>query len=354
MNNHIVSFLMLRYWRNKVLNTKNEILDTKKAKVDLIAADEIFVQVHNTYNYWVSNYGRVVNNLKGADNFYMYKTGDTHLTLTNHYVNDERVPLDITIKNLVAKHFLFKIKGKDIVYQVDGDKDNNYYKNLVYVDSGELYALRIGTECISTFEHRQEYIDYIYKGHEKSKIAYRMIFKRTHEKETKEHYPHYADATMYKPWEDDPELCIEYLESIHYDCNGEQMVVDKDLLCKGNKEYAPGKICWLPWSLNVVLSNSKKHYNAKYNRFQSELPYGVRYDASRNKYYGIICMDKALRDNKDTNKPLKLKYRDTPEEAFADYKKHKEAYILMMADKYIDWLPANVYDALIDYEVEPY
>lgn len=49
-----------------------------------------------------------------------------------------------------------------------------------------------------------------------------------------------------------------------------------------------------------------------------------------------------------------LRYRDTPDEAFADYKKHKEAYIIMMADKYIDLLPINVYDALIDFEVEQY
>ena len=104
-----------------------------------------------------------------------------------------------------------------------------------------------------------------------------------------------------------------------------------------------------------MLSNSKKHYNAKYNRYKNaELPYGVRYDSARDKYYAEISMDKALRDEIEKTRPLKLKYRNTREEAFADYKKHKEAYIIMMADKYIDYLPVDVYDALIDYEVEPY
>lgn len=185
-----------------------------------------------------------------------------------------------------------------------------------------------------------------------------MIYLRTHDKDTQEYYPHYADAAMYKLWEDDPELCIAYLESIYYECNGEQMVVDKDLFCKGNKEYAPGKICWLPWTLNVALSNSKKAYirdeSVLGRKLNKELPLGVRYDAVRNKYYGEISMDKSLRDNKEMSKPFKLKYRNTPEEAFADYKKHKEAYIIMLADKYMDWLPMNVYDALIDYVVEPY
>lgn len=333
---------------------KNEFLNLKKAKIEPIAPDEIFVQVNNTHNYWVSNYGRVVNNLNGKDNFYMYKTGNVHLTLTSYYIDGERVPKDIYIKNLVAEHFLFKQIGKDSIYFVDGNKENNYYKNLVMLDSKELYAVKRGIVSIEEFVARQEYMEYFYKGNLRAREGYNTMYKRTHDKEFKKQFPQYADATMYKPWEDDPELAIEYLESILYECNGEQMVVDKDLLCKGNKEYAPKKICWLPWTLNVMLSNSKKHYNAKYNRYNnSELPYGVRYDSVRDKYYAEIQMDKLLRGD---SKPRKLpkRYRDTPEEAFADYKKHKEAYIIMMADKYVDWLPMEIYDALINYVVEPY
>lgn len=334
---------------------KEEFLNLKKAKIEPIAPDEIFVQVHNTHNYWVSNHGRVVNNLKGKDNFYMYKTGNVHLTLTNYYVDGERIPKDTYIKYLVAEHFLFKQRGKEKILFIDGDKDNNYYKNLIYVDDKEAYAVKTGMASIDEYVVRQEYIDYTYKGSQKAREGYNMMYKRTHDKEFQKYFPQYNDVTMYKPWEDDPELCMEYLESIFYECNGEQMVVDKDLLFKGNKDYAPGKICWLPWTLNTMLSNSKKHYNAKYNRLNNaELPYGVRYDSARDKYYAEITMDKALREEIEKVRPLKLRYRNTPEEAFADYKKHKEAYIIMMADKYIDYLPVEVYDALIDYEVEPY
>ena len=333
---------------------KNEFLNLKKAKIEPIAPDEIFVQVNNTHNYWVSNCGRVVNNLNGKDNFYMYKTGNVHLTLTSYYIDGERVPKDTYIKNLVAEHFLFNQTGKENIYFVDGNKENNYYKNLVMLDSKELYAVKRGIVSIEEFVARQEYMEYIYKGNLRAREAYNTMYKRTHDAEFKKQYPQYADATMYKAWEDDPELAIEYLESIIYECNGEQMVVDKDLLCKGNKDYAPGKICWLPWTLNVMLSNSKKHYGGKYNRqYNTELPYGVRYDSARDKYYAEIQMDKLLRGD---SKPRKLpkRYRNTPEEAFADYKKHKEAYIIMMADKYVDWLPMDVYDALINYVVEPY
>lgn len=337
------------------MKNKHEFLDIRKAGFEPVAEDEIFVKVHNTHNYWISNYGRPVNNLKGKDNFYMYKTGNVHLTLTSYYIGGERVPKDIYIKDLVAEHFLVKPKGKDHIYFVDGNKENNYYKNLVYLDSKELYAVKNGVENIEKYLYRQEYIDYLYKGNQKVREAYNLMYKRTHDEETKKYFPQYADATMYKPWEDDPELCMEYLESIYYECGGEQMVVDKDLLCKGNKEYAPGKICWLPLTLNVMLSNSKKHYNLKHNRLHNEeLPYGVRYDEERDKYYAEITMDKALRGDIEKVRPKRFKYRDTPEEAFADYKKHKEAYIIMMADKYMDYLPVKIYDALIDYEVEPF
>lgn len=71
----------------------------------------------------------------------------------------------------------------------------------------------------------------------------------------------------------------------------------------------------------------------------AELPYSVRYDSARDKYNAEITMDKTLMDELEKVRPLKLRYRDTPEEVFADYKKHKEAYISMMADKYLDYLP---------------
>lgn len=337
------------------MTSQKEILNINKTGFEPVAKDEIFVQVHGTYNYWVSNHGRVINNIKGKGKFYMYKTGNVHLTLTNHYVNGERFPKDTYTKDLVAEHFLFPQRGKDTVYHVDGNKDNNYYKNLVYIDSKELYKIKKGIASVDKFVARQEYVDYIYTGHKKVQVAYNMMYKRTHDPETKKYYPQYADATMYKKWEDDPELCMEYLESIYYECDGEQMVIDKNLIQKGNKEYAPGKICFLPWTLNVMLSNSKKHYNAKRNRLNNaDMPYGVRYDDTRGKYYAEISMNKDLRGDNIERKQLKLRYRDTPEEAFADYKKHKEAYILMMADKYIDYLPVEIYDALIDYEVEPF
>ena len=41
------------------------VLDTKKYGIGLISEDGIFVLVNGTNNYWISNYGRLVNNLRG-------------------------------------------------------------------------------------------------------------------------------------------------------------------------------------------------------------------------------------------------------------------------------------------------
>lgn len=103
-----------------------------------------------------------------------------------------------------------------------------------------------------------------------------------------------------------------------------------------------------------MLSNCKRHYNRSDSLIRNKdkgLPLGVRYDESRKKYYGLIKMDKSLSCDSDV---IALNYWDTPEEAFAEYKRHKEAYILIMADKYKNRIPKYIYEALLKVQVEPY
>lgn len=82
---------------------------------------------------------------------------------------------------------------------------------------------------------------------------------------------------------------MEWHWANYYECEGESMAVDKDLLCPGNKEYAPDKCCILPQTLNTMLSNRKKHYSSRRTRRNNPvLPLGVRYSSSREKYYGVF------------------------------------------------------------------
>ena len=56
------------------------VLDVKQSGIELMANDEVFVLVNDTNNYWISNHGRVTNNLRG--HFHMHKTGCVHFTLS--------------------------------------------------------------------------------------------------------------------------------------------------------------------------------------------------------------------------------------------------------------------------------
>lgn len=75
-----------------ILNEKGELQEIAKdkckpvehpIKYKLKNAFEVFVRVGDTENYWISNYGRCVNNLncKKKDKFYEHKQGKCHYTV---------------------------------------------------------------------------------------------------------------------------------------------------------------------------------------------------------------------------------------------------------------------------------
>lgn len=181
------------------------------------------------------------------------------------------------------------------------DRNNCHYRNLVWVGDDEYIDLERGILLTEELGRQQEYIPYITL---KSNTEY-------------------------------------------YECGGESMAVDKDLLFQGNKEYAPDKCCILPQTLNTMLSNCKKHRLPKWKSAKMDLPLGVRYDNGMGMYYGEI---KPF----GHDEVVRLSYWETPEQAFEEYKKHKQADILMMADKYKSRIPKKVYDALLRFEVKPY
>ena len=124
------------------------------------------------------------------------------------------------------------------------------------------------------------------------------------------------------------------------------MQVDKDLFGNGSGMYHPDFCCILPQGLNALLANSKKHYKDGETP-DNVLPLGVRYSSRAGKYYGEITFTGA-------ENTVMLSEWDTPEEAFAEYKRMKQADILIVAAKYKEKVPGYIYDALLKVEVEPY
>ena len=130
------------------------VLDVKKSGIELIADDEVFVLVNGTNNYWISNHGRTVNNLR--NNFHMHKTGYAHYTLSGI---DKKI--ETYTDKLVAEHFLERPDKCNKIWHIDRDKNNCYYRNLIWVNNEEYIDLQRGIMLVEELGRQQEYIPYI-------------------------------------------------------------------------------------------------------------------------------------------------------------------------------------------------
>lgn len=151
---------------------------------------------------------------------------------------------------------------------------------------------------------------------------------------------------MWQGWIDNPKSFVRWYLEHYYECGDEEMDVDKDLFGDGSGMYHPDFCCILPKGLNTLLANSKKHYKEG-GTPENTLPLGVRYSNRRKKYYGEITFTGAER-------PIPLSEWDTPEEAFAEYRRMKQADILRVAAEYKGKIPDYIYKKLLEVEVEPY
>lgn len=88
------------------------VLDIKASGIELIADDEVFVLVNGTNNYWISNHGRMTNNLHGK--FYMHKTGYAHFTLSGI-----EKKIETFTDKLAAEHFLENPNGYKKIWHID-------------------------------------------------------------------------------------------------------------------------------------------------------------------------------------------------------------------------------------------
>lgn len=226
-------------FREYISIADEKVLDIKKAGIKLVADDEIFIMVNGTNNYWISNHGRMVNNLHGK--FHMHKSGYVHYTLFGM-----ESKIDTYTDKLVAEHFLENTNPKEYnrIWHLDRNKENCFYKNLVWVDCKEYYHLKRGDSRIEDLGRQQEYVPYITL---KSNTAYSIwngIYIRCYKDNRV-----YDGSYMCDLWKNDKDSFVEWWHSEYYECEGESMAVDKDLLYPGNKEYAPDKCCIIPQTL---------------------------------------------------------------------------------------------------------
>ena len=130
-------------------------------------------------------------------------------------------------------------------------------------------------------------------------------------------------------------------EENYYECNGEVMQLDKDILVKGNKIYSRETCIFVPQRINNLFT---KRQNCR-----GKHPIGVSW-IERDKVFSSGC---CIYDAKLKKKKRKwLGNFDNEIEAFICYKNFKENYIKEVADEYKESIPIKLYEALYKYEVE--
>ena len=338
-----------REFREYIKLSDDDVLDTKKNSIELIADDEVFVQVDYAEYYWISNYGRLVNNLRkdGSFRFHKWDSGNNkrgvHWTIVSYDIDGTPVHTEITRpEKLVAQYFLINPSGCNRVWHIDRNVNNNYYRNLIYVNNSEYDKLTKNVIDASDLKREQEYYDFHTVKCNPAYHIWNGIYNRCYGKYKSFSVNQcYDGSTMCQLWRDDPDAFAEWYSENYYECNGERMAVDKDLLCRGNKEYAPDKCCLLPETLNSALASATKKRNI------NSFAVGVSYDEGKGKYYARIRPFRHY-------KMEKLHYWDTEEEAFQEYKLFKESELRILAVRYRSMIPDHIFDKLIKYEVLPY
>lgn len=177
-----------------------------------------------------------------------------------------------------------------------------------------------------------------HKGKNISKnLAYRTwknMLKRCYDVDFLNNRPTYKGCYVCKEW-----LCFltfkEWFDK-HY---VEGWCLDKDIIFKGNKEYAPDKCCFVPNEINVLFT--------KRQNYRGNTPIGVRYYPAQYRFKECY---KAFLSN-GSNKSY-LGCFKTTEDAFNAYKIAKEKWIKEVADKWKDKLEPKVYKAIYEYKVE--
>lgn len=109
-------------------------------------------------NYQISNYGNVKNKITGK-----ILIGDKNSIGYRRVILYQPKKKRFFVHRLVALHFVDGYKENLVINHIDGNKENNHYKNLEWVTRSEndLHAFRLGLRHPNppTYRHRIEQFD---------------------------------------------------------------------------------------------------------------------------------------------------------------------------------------------------
>ena len=120
----------------------------------------------------------------------------------------------------------------------------------------------------------------------------------------------------------------EWYESHYYNIPNERIHLDKDIKCKGNKQYSPDMCMLVPQSINEIFHKSQK------KRIDDDLPETIR---RTKKGYKVTFRGKSLG------------VHESIEECLFLYNKKKKEYIEELVNGYGGLLPNEVREVLLNW-----
>lgn len=166
-----------------------------------------------------------------------------------------------------------------------------------------------------------------YGRHTAAYRAWRNMFQRCYEPRFQIGNPTYVGCSVHEEWHNYQSFAEWFYAHKYSDVGFE---LDKDLLIKGNKIYSSENCCFVPKKLNSLLNNNEA--------IRGGFPQGVHFQKNNNNYVARLSFD---------NKRKHLGVFDTPEKAFAVYKKAKESHVKHMADLWFGNIEPRVYEGML-------
>lgn len=184
--------------------------------------------------------------------------------------------------------------------------------------------------CPLTFGKGLNDVSDVWNTCRKAFSVWRSMLSRCYNPKYQEKEPSYIGCTVCDEW-----LRFSNFLKWFEDNYVEGYQLDKDIIHKGNKVYAPEHCAFVPYEINYLLLRRQRR--------RGDEPIGVVFDKKRKTYRSCVQYK---------GKQKYHSYHKSREDAFATYKREKEAIIKATAGEYKDKIDVRVYDALMKYEVE--
>ena len=159
------------------------------------------------------------------------------------------------------------------------------------------------------------------------------MLRRCYSEKSLEKNQSYKDCTVCDYFLNFQNFAEWYYDNIYF-IEEECMQLDKDILVKGNKIYSPSTCIFVPQRINDLFVNKKAN--------RGQYPIGVH---KHNTSYITYCTC-------GNSQRIYLGSFNTPHKAFLMYKINKELIIQSIAEEYKDKIPHQLYEAMMNYQVE--